>query len=662
MNSSSEKAKAPMRAMISRLGPAMLLAGPVACSSASSVESPASQTSAALSGASPLVSGVGGLCLDDSGDSTANANKIQVWTCNGTNAQGWTYENGTFVGPGGKCLDIQYDNQTPGTPVDLYACNGTTAQQWKWDGKAIKSTSGLCLDVQGGVSANGTTVQVSTCNGTDAQAWTTASTSSGSESVTSFSLVAASNRASLSTLANGAVVNLGDFGNQSLSIQADTNPGTVGSVSFDLDNGAYTHTENIAPYALCGKTGSGDYGCSQLQTTGSHTLTATAYSGSNLSGTKEGSYSVSFTITAGSGGGGPTGSPAQAFLAYAATLKSSGKLLIGQHTQYYEGNTNDETEAYTSITPLHSQTGKLPAIIGVTANWYGTSDPYNQSGGGQPDLTVVKQIITDWNSASSNSYKPEAGSGIVQINWGNEDPTGTSNGNDTPISSSTLATLVTPGSTYYDKWVTNTLELQTWLLSVVQANPKVVLMVRLFAELNGNWTWYGVQNSQSDVDNQILLQKQTFTTLFSGSGASLRNNVLISYDANNYGGLGPAAAWPGKAYADVAGWDTYDSAWTSPVDPSSYSAFVAFGVPLILCEVGIDEAGQNQPTAAPDFTVDDMLIPNFLRAHEPAVVGYVQWNDNGQGPSSSMAITKQNNANEVMNDPAIVTLSDLPSF
>jgi hypothetical protein len=642
----------------------MLLAGPVACSSASSVESTSGETSAALSDASPIVSGVGGLCLDDSGDSTANANKIQIWTCNGTNAQGWTYENGTFVGPGGKCLDIQYNNQTSGTPVDLYACNGTTAQQWKWDGKAIKSTSGLCLDVQGGVNANGTQVQVSTCNGTDAQVWTTASAPPpASESVTSFSLVAASNRASLSTIGNGAIVNLSDLGNQSLSVQANTNPGTVGSVSFDLDNGAYTHTENIAPYALCGKSGSGDDGCSQLQTTGSHTLTATVYSGANLSGTKEGSYSVSFTITASSHDGGTSaGSPAEEFLAYAATLKASGKLLVGQHTQYYEGNTNDETEAYTSITPLYSQTGKLPAIIGVTANWYGTSDPYNQSGGGQPDLTVVKQIITDWNSSSSNSFKPEAGSGIVQINWGNEDPTGTSNGNDTPISSSALATLVTPGSNYYNQWVTNTLELQTWLLSVVEANPKVVLMVRLFAELNGNWTWFGVQNSQSDVDNQILLQKQTFTTLFGGSGASLRKNVLISYDANNYGGLGAAAAWPGKAYADVAGWDTYDAAWTSPVAPSTYSAFAAFGVPLILCEVGIVEQGQGAPAAPPDYTVDDMLIPNFLRANEPAVIGYVQWDDNGQGPSNSMSISKQNNASEVMNDSSIVTLADLPSF
>ena len=356
--------------------------------------------------------------------------------------------------------------------------------------------------------------------------------------------------------------------------------------------------------------------------------------------------------------------PAAAFLAYAATLKSTGKLLVGQHTQYYEGNTNDETQAYTSVTPLYSQTGKLPAIIGVTANWYGTSDPYNSSGGGQPDLTVVKQIITDWYSASSNSHKPVTGAGVVQVNWGNVDPTGTSNGNFTPISSAALAELVTPGSGYYNQWVTNTQQLQTWLLSVVAANPDVVLMVRLFAELNGNWCWYGVENSQTDVQNQILLQQQTFTTLFSGGGASLRNNVLISYDANNYSAynFSPQAAWPGTAYADVAGWDAYDSAWSSPVQPSTYTAFANFGVPLILCEVAVDEPGQSTPTAAPVYTVDNRLIPNFLRTLEPAVVGYVQWNDNGQAPNSSMSIAMQNYANDVMNDSSIVTLADLPAL
>ena len=39
------------------------------------------------------ITGYEGLCLDDRSASTANFNPIQVYTCNGTNAQQWTVES-----------------------------------------------------------------------------------------------------------------------------------------------------------------------------------------------------------------------------------------------------------------------------------------------------------------------------------------------------------------------------------------------------------------------------------------------------------------------------------------------------------------------------------------------------------------------------------------
>jgi hypothetical protein len=124
-----------------------------------------------ITGGSPVVSAIAHKCLDDSGDQTENGNKIQLWDCNGTDAQSWKYTSKTFVGPGGKCLDIQHDKQVAGTPVWLYQCNGTTAQTWTIDGTAIKSTSGLCLNVAGGASADGTQVDLATCNGSSSQVW-----------------------------------------------------------------------------------------------------------------------------------------------------------------------------------------------------------------------------------------------------------------------------------------------------------------------------------------------------------------------------------------------------------------------------------------------------------------------------------------------------------
>jgi hypothetical protein len=146
----------------------------LACSSAEDGNpvDPDSVSSALSEGGTPIVSAIGGKCLDDNGDGTANETKIQLYACNKTAAQEWSFTRGTFVGPGGKCLDIQSDRQVPGTVVQLYSCNGTTAQTWALSGSAIKSTGGLCLDARGGVNGNGTQVQIAACNGGASQQWT----------------------------------------------------------------------------------------------------------------------------------------------------------------------------------------------------------------------------------------------------------------------------------------------------------------------------------------------------------------------------------------------------------------------------------------------------------------------------------------------------------
>jgi hypothetical protein len=145
----------------------------VACSSSpdGAVEIGA-EASASTPGA-PVV-GLGGKCLDDRYDSTANGNKIQLYECNGTGAQEWRYSEKQLVGPGNKCLAVHDDDQRAGTVVDLFACDGTSAQTWSVKGTAVVSSGGLCLDVAGSDSANGTQIQVWTCNGGKNQEWTSA--------------------------------------------------------------------------------------------------------------------------------------------------------------------------------------------------------------------------------------------------------------------------------------------------------------------------------------------------------------------------------------------------------------------------------------------------------------------------------------------------------
>jgi chitinase len=122
-------------------------------------------------GTGPIV-GYQGLCLDDRAASTANFNPIQVYTCNGTNAQQWTVESSNTLQVLGKCLDVNSAGTTNGTTVDLYDCNGTGAQTWvpQSDGALLNPESGKCLD-DTGFGGAGTQAQIWSCTGNSNQQW-----------------------------------------------------------------------------------------------------------------------------------------------------------------------------------------------------------------------------------------------------------------------------------------------------------------------------------------------------------------------------------------------------------------------------------------------------------------------------------------------------------
>jgi len=118
------------------------------------------------------ITGYQGLCLDDRSASTADFNPIQVYACNGTNAQQWTVESNNTLQVLGKCLDVNGAGTANGTTVDLYTCNGTGAQSWTHEsnGELVNANSGKCLD-DTGYGGSGTQVQIWSCGDTSNQQW-----------------------------------------------------------------------------------------------------------------------------------------------------------------------------------------------------------------------------------------------------------------------------------------------------------------------------------------------------------------------------------------------------------------------------------------------------------------------------------------------------------
>ncbi len=120
------------------------------------------------------ITGIGGLCLDDRSASTANFNPIQVYTCNGSPAQSWSFvQAGTTLHVLGKCLDVNGAGTANGTLVDLYDCNNTGSQVWipQSNGSLLNPQSGRCLDDPNSSTTPGTQVQIWDCNGQANQVW-----------------------------------------------------------------------------------------------------------------------------------------------------------------------------------------------------------------------------------------------------------------------------------------------------------------------------------------------------------------------------------------------------------------------------------------------------------------------------------------------------------
>ncbi|GEL96110.1 hypothetical protein CCO02nite_27680 [Cellulomonas composti] len=115
-----------------------------------------------------------GKCLDNNAQGTGNGNRIQIWDCNGTVAQQWTYvEAGSTLRVQGKCLDVAGGGTANGTKVQLWDCNGTGAQVFiRQNGGYYNPQSGRCLDDPAASTTNGTQSQIWDCNGTSAQRWT----------------------------------------------------------------------------------------------------------------------------------------------------------------------------------------------------------------------------------------------------------------------------------------------------------------------------------------------------------------------------------------------------------------------------------------------------------------------------------------------------------
>jgi streptogrisin C len=125
------------------------------------------------SGSTGRIVGLAGKCIDVPNGTPSDSLQLQLYTCNGTGAQDWTFAGDGSVRGMGLCLDVQSSSTADGAHIQLYTCNGSGAQKWVLSaaGDLVNPQANKCVDVTGGNSTDGTKLQLYTCNGTAAQKW-----------------------------------------------------------------------------------------------------------------------------------------------------------------------------------------------------------------------------------------------------------------------------------------------------------------------------------------------------------------------------------------------------------------------------------------------------------------------------------------------------------
>ena len=79
------------------------------------------------------------------------AQRLQMWDCNGTDAQRWTFPGTAPSGPYGKCMDVAWGSTANGAAIQLAGCNGNPAQQFVLTGAGdlVNPQANKCVDVTG---------------------------------------------------------------------------------------------------------------------------------------------------------------------------------------------------------------------------------------------------------------------------------------------------------------------------------------------------------------------------------------------------------------------------------------------------------------------------------------------------------------------------------
>jgi streptogrisin C len=111
-------------------------------------------------------------CVDVPNANGADGQRLQLWDCNGTNAQNWTFPGDGTIRAFGLCMDVAWGSTANGAAIQLANCSGNPAQQFVLSGAGdlVNPQANKCVDVTGW-GGTGTPLELWDCTGGANQKW-----------------------------------------------------------------------------------------------------------------------------------------------------------------------------------------------------------------------------------------------------------------------------------------------------------------------------------------------------------------------------------------------------------------------------------------------------------------------------------------------------------
>lgn len=324
-------------------------------------------------------------------------------------------------------------------------------------------------------------------------------------------------------------------------------------------------------------------------------------------------------------------SDASKVLAYLGRLSNDTQpgVIVGHNCPNW-GLICDDFYFQDSIGRLHDQSGKWPGVISIEYEMERVhpSDELSRAGS--------RLIIPHWRAG-----------GLVQINWNPFNPWGADPQNawryvETHYAGADLRALL-PGGAKRGPWLASLDRIAGALAELRDAG--VVVLWRPLQEMNNTVYWWAKRDLKDKHEAYAAVWRDMFDYFTSVKGL---NNLLWAF-APTGTQAHSSYPYPGDAYVDVMAGTHFNN----NLDIPEYNDLLAYGKPTAMSELGPnawDEWGE--PIGA-NGSFDNRKYAERLSRDYPRIAYFVvhpDWED------IRMALASNLYANELMNDPRIITL------